>query len=68
MAVVDPANDGFITVYPCLETPPRSSSLNYTADVTSANEIVATLDGNGHVCVFARTTIDVIADVVAVTR
>lgn len=64
VAAVDPADDGFITVHPCLAETPTASSLNYVAGVNRANELIAQVDDEGNLCIFTQHGIDLIVDVV----
>jgi len=55
---------GFVTVHPCVDQRPLASSLNYVSGVNGANEIVATLDGKGDICLFTNRSINLAVDVV----
>ena len=59
-----PTDDGFVSVRPCTPGAPATSSLNYTAGVNRANELIAELDLFGNVCIFTEHDIDLIVDVV----
>lgn len=63
VTVVDPSAAGFLTVYPCTDTVPRTSTVNYVAGETVPNGAVADLAGDGSLCVFSRAEADVIVDV-----
>lgn len=52
---------GFVTVYPCGEDRPTTSSLNYDLGQT-ANLIVAKLSDAGEVCVYTSTAVDLAID------
>ncbi len=52
---------GFVTVYPCTDPRPTTSSLNYDGGQT-ANLIVSKLTGDGEVCVFTSTGVDLAID------
>jgi hypothetical protein len=56
---------GFVTVHPCLDTPPNVSSLNYTAGVNLGNEVTIPLDATGKACFFTRSAVHLTVDVVA---
>lgn len=55
---------GFVTVHPCLDTPPNASSLNYTAGTNLGNEIIAGLDADGQTCLFTSAAAHLTVDVV----
>ena len=58
------AGPGYLTVFPCGQTAPTASNVNYSAaGLTTPNAVIARLGTNGKVCVFALTTADVIIDV-----
>ncbi|MFN3257428.1 MAG: beta strand repeat-containing protein [Ilumatobacter sp.] len=65
VTAVQPERNGFVTVHPCLATPPVASSLNHVTAVNGGNEIVARLSAEGEICLFnsGRThlTVDVVA-------
>jgi bacillolysin len=54
---------GFATVYPCGDSPPNASNLNYLAGSTVANLVLAKLGPGGTVCVFTQSAADIIVDV-----
>jgi len=54
---------GYVRVYPCGETPPTTSTLNYVPGTTAANAAVVGLGGDGTVCIFTSATANVIVDV-----
>ncbi|NNE12270.1 MAG: tandem-95 repeat protein, partial [Ilumatobacter sp.] len=64
IAAVDPDGPGFFTFYPCDQSRPLASSINYVGGVTGANEIVARLDASGQLCLFTSTGSHFILDVV----
>ncbi len=61
--MTEPAEPGFITVYPCNTTRPTASSLNYTAGQTIANAVVAKTGPDGTVCVYNHSQTHIVADV-----
>ncbi|MCL4449046.1 MAG: hypothetical protein M1483_04565 [Actinobacteria bacterium] len=65
VAVTDTTAPSYLTVYPSGATPPTASDLNWTAGVTRANLVVATLAPGGTLLVynFSGST-DVVIDVV----
>ncbi|MCU1394286.1 MAG: hypothetical protein JWM34_2714 [Ilumatobacteraceae bacterium] len=62
VTAVDPAGDGYVTVYPC-GTRPNSSNVNYTAGRTVANAVIAPLSTDGSVCIYSQADTDLVADV-----
>jgi hypothetical protein len=61
VTVVDPRGPGYATVYPCGDSVPTASNLNYTKGRTVATAAVVPLR-DGHVCVYTNTTADIIVD------
>lgn len=64
ITAVGPTDGGYVTVHPCLPTPPLASSLNYTARVNLGNEIIAGLDDSGAACFFTFASTHLTVDVV----
>jgi len=62
VAVTEPVGAGFVTVFPCGSPRPLTSSLNYAAGQTIANDVTAKLGVDGKVCVFTPTTTQVVID------
>ena len=56
-------SNGFVTVYPCSETRPTASSLNYTKGAPIANAVVSKIDASGKVCLFTNVSTHLVADV-----
>jgi hypothetical protein len=54
---------GFATVYPCGQPVPNASNLNFVADQTVANAVVAKVGAGGAVCIIASSTSHFIVDV-----
>lgn len=63
ITVTAPVGTGYLTVYPCDQSVPNSSNLNYRAGQVIANSVLARLDPDGRICVFTSTTTNVIVDV-----
>lgn len=64
VTVTNTAAAGFVTVHPCVPTPPNASNVNFTAaNVTTANAVIAKLDPAGAICLVSNTSTDVIVDV-----
>lgn len=66
VVVTEAVGDGFVTVYPCDDDVPTSSSVNYTASGESTNMVVVDLSSAGQVCVFALTPAHVVVDLFGV--
>jgi hypothetical protein len=54
---------GFLTVWPCTQPRPTTSSLNYDLGQT-ANLVVTALSADAEVCVYASTAVHVVVDLV----
>jgi hypothetical protein len=55
---------GYLSLFPCGQTPPTASNVNFTAaGQTTPNAVIARLGTDGKVCVYALTTTDVVIDV-----
>jgi hypothetical protein len=63
LSTIDGIAAGYVTVYPCGETLPNASNVNFTADTTVANLVVAKLGTGGRLCVYSSAVVDVIIDV-----
>ncbi len=63
VAAVDPSAPGFVTVYPCSERVPNTSTLNFVAGQTVANTTIAALSDAGQLCVWAYTEADILVDI-----
>ncbi len=69
----DATEPGFVTIHPCVDPAPVASSLDDVPGVDrgselvatlDANEIIATLDVDGDVCLFTNRSIHLAVDVV----
>ncbi|MEM1333200.1 MAG: hypothetical protein AAGG08_07040 [Actinomycetota bacterium] len=56
---------GFVTVYPCDEDVPSTSSVNFLAGQVVANSAVVKLSADGEMCVFSSSDVHVIVDATA---
>ena len=63
MTAVNAQAAGFATVYPCGQSLPIASNLNYVAGQTIPNLVIAKPGVSGKVCIYSYSTIDVLADV-----
>jgi hypothetical protein len=62
VTAIDPAADGFITVYAC-GARPNASSLNYASHRTVANAVIAPVDpATGNVCFFSSQPVHLAVD------
>lgn len=62
VTAIQPDNTGFVTVYPCGDTPP-TSSVNPVAGDIRPNTVTTALSGNRSVCIYSNTGVDLIVDV-----
>jgi hypothetical protein len=62
VTAVSPAARGFLTVFPCDESQPTASNLNYLPGQNVANAVVATFGSSGEVCVFNSTSTNLVVD------
>lgn len=60
--VTNPAGPGFLTVWPCGQARPGTSTLNFPAGGTVANAAVTTIGTGGTVCVSSSVDADVVLD------
>lgn len=63
VTVAGPLAQGFITVYPCGNTRPNASNLNFTAGSTSANLVISKVGTDGKVCIYTSAAAHILADV-----
>lgn len=64
VTAASPETQGFATVHPCVSPRPNASSLNYVGGVNGANELIASLDSRGRICLFTNQSTHLIVDVV----
>lgn len=55
-------SNGFVTVWPCADTKPLASSVNYTAGEDIPNTVIAAPDQYGKMCLDSSTPVNLIAD------
>lgn len=53
----------YLTVFPCGTTPPNASNVNYPVGRATPNSAIVGLSGNGELCIFTETDVDVLIDV-----
>ena len=63
VGAVRPAEQGFLTIYPCGEDRPLASSVNYGPGTTVSNAANALIGEDGKVCIYSSKTVNVIVDV-----
>lgn len=63
VAAVNPSAAGFVTVHPCSDRVPDTSTLNYVAGQTVANTTIAALSGAGQLCVWTYAQTDILVDI-----
>ena len=65
VTVVAPNGPGYLTVYPCGQTRPNASSLNFAAGDVVANLVISKLGPGqfpGSICIYTSTLTDLIVD------
>ena len=63
VTVTEPAAAGFATVYPCGNTVPLASNLNFVAGATVAAAALVPVDAAGRICVHTSSPAHVVVDV-----
>ena len=63
VTVVNPAADGYLSVFPCGQATPTVSNINYKAGQTIANTVAAGIGADKKVCIFSSANADVLVDV-----
>jgi hypothetical protein len=61
--VTSPVTAGFLTVFPCGEPIPPTSTLNFAAGATVPNFVVAKIGTAGRVCLYSTSRTEVLVDV-----
>lgn len=62
MTVTEPTGDGFVTAWPCDESRPPTSNLDYLADQTVANLVFVRSSGDGRICMAVHAPAHVVID------
>jgi hypothetical protein len=62
VTVTGATGPGYLTVYPCGQTRPLASNVNFVAGATVANAVVVKIGTNGEVCLFSSARTDVVVD------
>lgn len=63
VTVTEPTTAGFVTVFPCGNFIPISSSVNYTAGATVANSVISGIGTDGKVCLYTSSSTHLVVDV-----
>lgn len=63
LTAVDPAGNGFLTLYPCGSTIPTASNLNVHAGLTVANRAIVSTGGTNQFCLYSSVATDAVIDV-----
>lgn len=63
ITAVDPANDGFLTLYPAGGARPNASAVNFAAGKTTTNSLMAPVNDEGKVAIYSHANTDVVLDV-----
>lgn len=63
MTVTQPDTGGYVTVYPCNQTRPVASNINFTAGRTVANLALSPTDADGNICVYTSSSTHLVVDV-----
>jgi len=63
IAVTGTTAPGFITVYPCGSPRPTAANLNYAADQTIPNGVIAKIGTDGKVCIYTYAATHLVADI-----
>ena len=64
VTVTGTETSGYVTVYPCDASPrPDASNLNFVADQTVPNAVIAPVSADGTVCFFVKGKAHVLADI-----
>jgi hypothetical protein len=61
-AVTGSSVGGWVTLFPCGQTPPETASVNFGAGQTVSNSVSVRLGTSGKLCVFSSSATHVIAD------
>ena len=64
ITAANPTAPGHITAYPCGESRPTASTLNYQPGISAiANSTIVEIGNNGSVCLYAESAVDIIVDI-----
>lgn len=63
LTIVNPSSDGYASIYPCGESAPTASTVNYRAGRTVGNDATVRVGSGGRVCIYSLGSADVLLDV-----
>lgn len=63
VTVTEPEAEGFVTVWPCDQSIPTVSNLNYSPGETNPNLVTVKLAADGTVCLYTLARAHLLADV-----
>ena len=63
VTAVRPSAQGYLTVWPCGQTKPVASTVNYAAGQVIANALAVPIGDNGQICIYTHQATDVLADI-----
>ena len=63
VTVTGTASGGYLTVWPCGQSRPLSSSVSFVAGDTVANAVISKVGEGGRVCVFSSAGTNLVVDV-----
>ena len=63
VTAIDPDGFGYVTVFPCGESRPLTSNINYTPSDVAPNSVFAKIGTDGKVCIFTLAAAHLIVDV-----
>jgi hypothetical protein len=63
VTITEPSIAGFATVYPCGQTRPLASNLNFVAGQTVPNQVISQVGVGGKVCLYSLESTQLIVDV-----
>jgi hypothetical protein len=63
VTVTQAQGPGFVTVYPCGQSLPTASNLNYQPGDTIPNAVITQIGTGGKVCIYTSATTQLIADI-----
>ena len=62
VTAITPSGGGYLTVFPCGDTKPHTSNVNYSYGDVVANAVLAKIGTGGKVCIYTNTATDIIVD------
>ena len=63
ITAANPAAKGYVTAYPCNQSRPNASNLNYDTGDVIPNLVIAQPDPDGDICLYSAATTHLVADV-----